>query len=422
MKKTFKALFGLTALLVFIAVSLNISGCTKVEAPSLYNPNLGNAPAPVVDSLTPSGSALAGIDTMVIYGKNFLAEKDSDGVDFLINGKLAATVDSKAGDGQIISASTTRLVLKAPAISGDTVQILVWTLASTDFSQMVNYQLLPGVSPLLSLARGESAYGIAVGPEDSLYVSISNINLSGTKDEGIFQIGPVSGFRAATPYALPTTGNIAWPDFKFGTNGYIYAVKGVRAIYQLAQGASGKPWAQEIGASFSCLDFDPSGNLWVGGNNKNIYMIAPDKTIKSFSFSGNVRAIRYYNGDLYFAANVGGAASEVYKAPIVGDSLGTPEKYFDLSTDPTGGSNIYAITFSADGDMYAGTDSSDYLIVVHPGGTVEKPYSLYISSGVLNSPCKSLTWYGTSLYATTGSGELLKILARKQGAPYYGFQ
>lgn len=421
MKKTFKAILELSALLVFIGVSLNISGCTKVEAPSLYNPNLGNAPAPAVDSLSPSGSALAGIDTMVIYGKNFLADKDSDGVDFLINGKLAAAVDSKAGDGQIISASTTRLVLKAPAISGDSVKILVWTLASTDFSQMVNYKLLPGVSPLLNLARGESAAGITVGPDDSLYVSIANLNLSGTKDEGIFQIGPVSGFRAATPYALPTSGNISWPDIKFGSGGYIYAARGVRAVYRLGQGQSGTPWAQALGASFSCMDFDPNSNLWIGGNNKYIYMIAPDKTVKSFPFTGNVRAVRYYNGDLYFAANVGGAASEVYKAPIVGDSLGTPEKYFDLSTDPTGGNNIYAITFSADGDMYAGTDSADYLIVVHPGGGVEKPYSLYVSSGVLNSPCKSLTWYGTDLYATTGAGEILKILARKEGAPYYGF-
>lgn len=419
MKTILKAIIESAAVLALAAVLMNLNGCTKVEAPSLYNPNLGNGPQPVVDSLTPSGGALAGIDTIVIYGKNFLADKDSNGVDFLINGKLAATVDGKAGDNPILSATTTRLVLKAPAISGDTVQILVWTLASADFSQMVNYQLSAAIAPFSHLAIGEGAYGIAIGPDDSLYVSISNINLSGTKDEGIFQIGPVSGVRAATPYALPTTGNVSWPDFKFGTGGYIYAVKGVRAIYRLAQGASGTPWAVATGASFSCLDFDPSGNMWVGGNNKSIYMVTPSAAVKSIPFTGNVRAIRYYNGDLYFAANVGGAASQVFRAPIIGDSLGSPEKYFDLSTDPTGGSNIYAITFSADGDMYAGTDSSDYLIVVHPGGTYEKPYSLYVSSGVLNSPCKSFSWYGTSLYATTASGELLKILARKQGAPYY---
>ncbi len=421
MKTILKAIVESAALLALAAVLLNLNGCTKVEAPSLYNPNLGNGPQPVVDSLTPSGSALAGVDTMVIYGKNFLADKDSDGVDFLINGKLAASVDSKGGDNQIISASTTKLVLKAPAISGDTVQVLVWTLVSADFSPMVNYQLNAAIAPFSTLANGESAYGITVGPDDSLYVSISNINLSGTKDEGIFQIGPVTGVRAANPYALPTAGNVDWADIKFGSGGDIYGVKGVRAVYKLSQGKSGTPWAVATGASFSCLDFDQNGNLWVGGNNKEIYMISPSASIKTFPFTGNVRAMRYYNGDLYFAANVGTAESQVFQAPVIGDSLGTPQMYFDLSTDPTGGNNIYAITFSADGDMYAGTDSSDYLIVVHPGGTVEKPYSLYINSGVLNSPCKSFTWVGENLYATTASGEILKILARKQGAPYYGF-
>lgn len=428
MKKELKAILEAAAFAIIIAASLNFSGCTKVDSPSLYNPSLGNAPAPVVDSLTPAGSALAGIDTITIYGKNFSTVIDSIQVSF-INYSTKALAYYARGFLPIISASPTRLVMIAPAISGDTIQVRVSTLYSEYSSSTYNYRLIPAIAPFSTLASGESFYGIAVGSDDSLYASISNLNLSGTKDEGIFEIGPSSGIRAASPYANPTSGNIGWPDFKFGPSGYIYAAKGQRAVYRLQQGGSGAVWANVTGASFSTLDFDPNHNLWVGGNDKYIYKfssvdlgLATVTTVTKFPFVGNVRSMRYYNGYLYFAANVGGSQSKVYRAPIVNDTLGTPEVYFDLSPDPTGGSNIYAITFSADGDMYAGTDSSDYLIVVHPGGTVDRRFSLYVTSKVLTSPCKSFAWIGTNLFATTAAGDLLKIVARKQGAPSYGIQ
>lgn len=412
MKNIFKALVELAALVTFIAVSLNFDGCTKLESPSLYNPSLGNGPQPIVDSLSPAGSALAGIDTVTIYGKNFSPNRDSDGVYF------NSTLIYNTG---IISASTSKLVVIAPAISGDTIQVRVYVIGAVDFSSTVIYKLQAAITPFSKLASGEGAYGIGAGSDSNLYVSLSNANLTGTKDEGIFKI---TSDGTSTLYAPPLTGNVYWSALKFGPSGYLYAVKGVRAVYRFAPGgnANAQVWASASGASFTDMDFDPDHNLWVGGNNQNIYRIMPDASVKGFPFTGNVRALRYCNGYLYFAANVGAAASQVFKSPIVNDSLGTPEVYFDLSSDPTGGSNIYAITFSADGNMYAGTDSSDYLIVVHPGGSVEKPYSLYASSGVLNSPCKSFAWIGTNLYATTQFGEILKILARKQGAPYYGLQ
>ena len=42
MKKIFKTLTEFAAFVFVLAVSLNISSCTKVNAPSLYNPNLKN--------------------------------------------------------------------------------------------------------------------------------------------------------------------------------------------------------------------------------------------------------------------------------------------------------------------------------------------------------------------------------------------
>ncbi|MFZ1080334.1 MAG: IPT/TIG domain-containing protein [Candidatus Kryptoniota bacterium] len=410
MKNIFESLAGFTAVVISIAVSLTINGCTKVNAPSLYDPNFKSLPQPVVDSLSPAGSALAGVDTITIYGKYFSANRDSDGIYF--NSTLLYNTS-------IISASQSQLVVKAPALSGDSIQVRVYVIGAVDFSSTVTYELIAAISPFSTLASGEAAYGLCTGTDANLYASLSNANLSGTKDEGIFKIDTTTGSR--TSYASPTSGNVDWGAIKFGPGGYIYAVKGNRAVYRIPQGGSGAIWASASSGTFSDLDFDQNGNLWVAGTN-NIYRIAQDATIKTFPFAGAIHAVRYFNGNLYFAANVGSSPSQVFRSPLVNDSLGTPEAYFNLSSDPTGGNTIWAITFSADGDMYAGTDSSDYLIVIHPSGIAERPYSLYAASGVLNSPCRAFAWIGTNLYTSTTAGGLLKITARKQGAPYYGIQ
>jgi len=423
-----KTLVELAALIIFIAASLNFNGCTKVDSPSLYNPNLGNGPQPVVDSLSPSGGALAGVDTIVIYGKNFGASVDSDQISFL-NYSTKALAYFGYGYNPIISASSTKLTVKAPAISGDTIQVRVSVIGAVDFSPVFSYKLTAAIAPFSNLptATGDVAWGICVGPDSNLFVSLSNATLS-TQDKGIFEISS-DGTIAPTPYTLPTTGNIDWPAIKFGPGGYIYASKSVRAIYKLAQGGSATVWASVSSGTFSDFDFDVNHNLWAGWSvtsggtsTYGIYRIKTDASTKNFPVNGSVRSVRYYDDYLYFVANAGGGPSKVYKASVINDSLGTPEVYFDLSDDPTGGNNIYAITFSSDGDMYAATDAPDYLIVIHPDGTVERPYSLYVTSKVLGSTCKAFAWIGPNLYESTVAGGLLKILVRKQGAPYYGLQ
>ncbi|HEY9166543.1 MAG TPA: IPT/TIG domain-containing protein [Candidatus Kryptonia bacterium] len=418
MKKVFKIFAGSAAFLTLASLLMNLNGCKPQESPSIYDPNWKSLPQPVVDSLSPAGSALAGLDTVAIYGKNFSPARDSDGVYFnstLMNG------------ASIISASANKLLVKAPALSGDSIRIRVYVLGAVNFSSTVTYKLLAAISPFGKLLIGETANGISAGSDTNLYVSISNPTLPGTKDEGIFRFTS-DGMRF--PYALPLSLNLSWTDLKFGPSGYLYAAKGAKAVYRFSPGGGTAPqlWAAKNVGNLSVMDFDPDHNMWAGGNNKSIYRINPDTGVAAFAFNGNVHSIRYFDGYLYFAATnviIGGDTNvrgQVYRAPVSTGSLGTPELYFDLSTDPSGGSTIYAITFSADRDMYAGVDSSDYLIVVHPNGQFQRTYSLYAASGALNSPCKSFAWIGTDLYTTTASGEMIRILVRKPGAPYYGLQ
>ncbi|MCL4511683.1 MAG: IPT/TIG domain-containing protein [Bacteroidetes bacterium] len=404
MKRIFETAVELSAVLLFAVISLNVNGCKPQTTPSLYDPSQQYLPNPVVDSLSPSGSALAGIDTVTIYGKNFSSDVQQELVFF--NSTIVP----------IVSGNANRIIIKAPATPGDSIAVRVTVNGALLYSPIVVYKLVAGISQFGNLKSPQVAYAVCEGPDSALYTAISSNGV----DRGIFR----TTSAGISQYAPATSGAIGWNGMKFGSGGYLYGVRGNRAIYRFAPGggSNAQIWVTISSGLFLDMDFDPNQNLWVGGNSQYIYRITPSASIKGFPFSGNVRSVRYYNGYLYFAANVGTAPSQVFRAPVVNDSLGTPEVYFDISSDPAGGSNIYAITFSADGNMYTGTDSSDYLIVVHPGGFVEKPYSLYVTSGVLNSPCRSFAWIGTDLYAATLSGELLKIVARKQGAPYYGLQ
>lgn len=413
-KTLFIALIAATA-----GITILINGCKK-EATPLSDSEPPTMPRPIVDSISPAGSALAGIDTVTIYGKNFSPNRANDGIYF-----NATLINNTA----IISASPTKLVFVPPVISGDSIRVRVYVIGAEDFSPTVLYKLYAVITPFSKLASGESAYGVCIGSDDSLYVSLFNANLS-VKDEGIFKI-TADGTINPNPVVKPTTNpiNSYWSSIKMGNDGNFYAtLSAKRVVYKLVPGIAnpGGITANYITAfspvptGFNDLDFDPNHFLWVGGNPKNIYRVnISDKSTKSFLFDGNVKAVRYFNGYLYFAAAVTGG-NKVFRAPIVADTLGTPEVYFDISTAYTGSvPNILAITFSADGDMYVGIDAQDYLIVVHPGGGVEKPYSAYISGGFLTSGCKSFAWNGTTLYTSTTGGALLKVAPVKQGAPNY---
>ncbi len=85
-------------------------------------------------------------------------------------------------------------------------------------------------------------------------------------------------------------------------------------------------------------------------------------------------------------------------------------------------SQIYALTFAADGDMYVGTDHAAGIMIVHPDGSFEPLYE-----GLLKPYVYSLAWgTGTYLYANQRNDvdpaqkRMLKINVLKQSAPYYG--
>jgi hypothetical protein len=413
--------FLLFASLFFIVI---LFGCEENAPPGLdKDPTIqvGNKPQPVIDSISPSGSALAAVDKITIYGKNFSSTPADNFVYF------------NASTAKVLSSTSTRLVVISPIDTG-TLSLKIAVAGADLFSAVISYVLRPAIIPFGNLAKSQTAYGLCAGPDTNLYVSIQNADLT-VKDEGIFKL-TADGSLVSPPYILPTTSpiNTNWPAIKYGPDGNIYSVKGTnRVVYKLEPGKTnpgGTPWATTpTGANTVDLDYDPAHYLWVVAKGTSttvdtsyIARIKSDATVKTFGFSGGIRAVRYYDGYLYVAASKRGA-NQIWRAPVVADTLGTPEVYFDVSTIYTTSKPIiWGITFAADGDMYVGLDGPDYLIVIHPDKSVEKLYSSYVANRTLNSPCKSFAWIGTTLYVSTDAGRIVKINTNKPGAPYYGIQ
>ncbi|MDP1678276.1 MAG: IPT/TIG domain-containing protein [Bacteroidota bacterium] len=400
--------------IIVIAMMLltGFSGCKEDEPTSLYDPNYITRIQPIVDSLSPSGGALAGIDVITVHGKNFSTVKTENTIYFDIQ------------KGTIQTATATQLTVKVPLLVKDTVAVKVSVVGADKFSEIKTYKLIGAVSEFGALSSFEDAYAIACDKIGNLYASLV-LNSIGN---GIRKFTPSGDTSTFAPKGSETN----WTAIKVGSDGTLYACRNQFAIFSIAAGAKSIIFKSIPGSKLYDLDFDKNLNIWSGGAFDSIYKIQPDKSHKGFFFASNanVRSVRIYKDFLYVGGKVD-SIEGVWRAPIDGSgSLGTFQKYFDLSAQPGysyNGANVTAITFNSDGDLYIGTNGKDGILLVHSSSpTTAEPF--YSGLFVANAENYSFAWgSGTTLYVTrrnnaiiTISQILIKINTQKQSAPYYG--
>ena len=403
----------------------SFSGCTKKPDPSVFDPNWQSLPAPTITSLSPPGSALAGVTVVTITGTNFSPNPANDLVYF------------GANPGKTLTATTTTLSVRAPLAVGDSVLVTVAVLGAQAFSNNVQYNLQSAVYRFSIPKTGEDANGITCDASGNVYVSLvdsSSGNGTGTWKILASQVNQKRDTASAHLYSL-TSGVTKWTGLKMGPAGIIYAARDLQAIYKIPAGggpAGSPPWALFSPGTVKIhdFDFDANHNIWAGGTQGTgagtaIYRLTPTTPpqIKAFPFAAIVRSVRVYNGNLYVGAKTDSLES-VWQFPIVSsDSLGPPTKYFDLSAKYVpNGPGVQCITFSSDGDMYIGTDAPEGIIVVHPGGASEPLYP-----GVIFPTPIAFSWgLGSNLVVSrvgsTIPHSILFINTLKQSAPYYGLQ
>lgn len=415
-------------LLVFM---LGFVGCDTDATNSVFNEdNLKSEPDPSVTSISSvENPPFAGIDVLTIKGTNFSTELTRNYVYFTFylpvyegdNLKLDASGKPARGKvrdtvrGTVLSATPTELTVRTPArptfdaadrstIPLLNVDVRVSVLGAENFAKAVALDLAPSFEVFGKTTfdqKLEEPFGLASDKSGNVYVSL----FSSGQSAGIFRITP-AGDRTPFVTAAGTQNNklddLAYRD----DESYLYAVRGLRAIFRFKQNGTQEtfvavPTTLES-AKLVSIAFDAKNNVWTGGNNLNIYRVLPDKTTKAFAFAADVRALRVKDGSLYILAKKDGAFS-LFKAPIqANNDLGTIAKIADLGL--TGSDEAFAFALASDGTMYVGTNRmSNPILAIIGEGASAKVSTLY--EGIFSGLMRSFVW-GNKPYLYVAQGLL----------------
>jgi hypothetical protein len=395
----------LTMLSVLLVAVFAIS-CDDTKENSVWPGEFDTNPAPVLSTISPETEFLAGVGTLELTGQNFSSNPSENRVYFN---------DVKA---VVLEASPTRLLLRTPNLVSEEVRIRVSVVGADLFSNTMMYRLLPTIQVPAGLRDSDSPYAVTTNAEGDIFLS----NLASGVNEGIVVIAN----EEKTTFVPPR----GWwyQNIKIGPDGRIYMVRGgtTFANVYVAPAAGGpEGFFVRFGGGLGDLDFDQNNYMWTGGANQGtannkLYRVDLEGNVAEYIFDANIRAIRYYDGNLY-VGGLQGTTKGVWRFPVDGNNdLGTPALVFELPGDYTT-QNVRAITFDANGNMFVGITGSDPILEVSASGGWEVLYP-----GVLQGDAQAFGWLPgtTKLLVILETGErettLYEVEMLREGAPYYG--
>ena len=418
-----KKIFYTTIKAVILLTIVFMNSCSDEPTASLETYPSANLPAPVLSTLVPSDQALAGVTVITITGSNFSTDARNNIVVF--NGV----------PGTVLNATATQLTVRVPNVVADTVLVKIAVVGAQDFSNIYQYKMLAAWEEYYQFDKiAEKNYGIIVDNSNNLYVSL--FSNTPALIGGIWKITPPPFDSTSKSQYIPKGNTQKFDNLRYGPGGELYGARSAKGIWKLVEGVGpASPWVSATlpaGALISAIEFDNTQNLWALNDKDKIFKVKQDGSVTTYAFSGNLRAVRIFNNDLYVAANRNNVEG-IWKIPITGSGdLGTEELYFDLTGIRNSGIKITAITFAADGDMIVGLDTGpNPLLVVRPNQNYEELYPGVIGANSVIS----IYWppNGTSLYFVRGeelnsdptpkiivSQITLRVEMEKSGAPYYG--
>ncbi|MGE5437543.1 MAG: IPT/TIG domain-containing protein [Syntrophothermus sp.] len=417
-----KILYTLNAVLL-LSLFIVFQGCSEDPQPSIYDLVGGSNPAPVVNSVSPT-QAFAVVTPITITGENFSPDINKNKVYF--NGI----------PGKVISATTTQLVVESANVISDSVKVKVQVSGSDDFSNIINYKLVPALSEITKADGSELftsnniPYGITTDAQGNVYTSIVENGVG----KGIRKILPSGELILSGEMVdfAPKGGETFFTRMNMWQNNTIIAVRRVNAIFQVTQGVASKVFTT-LGLTAQTpmydIEFDQNQNLWAGGKGLFRYKTTPAIEVKNFNYANEIKALRVYNNALYLLTTVDGNDVIRKHQIISADEIGAAEEVFNIGNSvlpDTGSAKVTASDFeiAADGDIIIGTTrNTDPIIVVHQDGTFASLYPGLIPAGTV---VYAFDWAPASQYlyftrlATTGTQTIFRISMQKDGAVHYG--
>ncbi len=331
---------------------LTFAACDTGEGPSLFDPiedgSYVSRVDPVLTKISPDpGQALAGVTTLTLIGNNFSTSRDSTFVYF-------------AGERQpILSLSPTEITLKAPNMPRPGIPVKVSVLRAENFSQTINYELLPAVVRLdTEVPVNEVTRAVTVGPNGDVFFGRRSISAGVSTPTGTIKVSDDNTTEVYNSSAQ------SYSDLEF-FNGELLGVRGVAAVFAIPEGGTNtitRFIMSRFGAGgLNATALDASGGaLWVGGfGNAVLLRIASDGSGTTTPVQGEVVAIEARADFLYAAmliatSNPERPQSTIIRFPLTnGEISGASEVFFDITASYP---NLQATSIAADatGALFVG--------------------------------------------------------------------
>lgn len=388
---------------------LFFTSCENKNYPEdIWDPNSESEPTPTISRVSPADSAYSGVGEITIYGTNFSADSTKNHVFF------------NSSKADIISASDTAITVNPPALLADSIVIKVSVQGAYLFAEFTPYKLYSAIMNYGNYDPiDDKMWGITIDSDENVYVGKESF------PEGkIDKLTPPNGDVTSNVLTLALSKPVS---IRKGTDGYIYYLDGITPyIVRNNISSGGVSYASLPGAAID-LDFDENGNLYCGGNGKEIYRVSSSFAVSTVAAYDdiNIKALRVYNGFLYVAGTYTGqdttiAIVGVWKNEILSSSgtLGEKELVLDWASTVGSSTNILAITFDEDGIMYIAPDFGDAVTMIKTDGSIEALYPK-----ILSSPIHKLCWgTGEYLYFNYQGDDkgIYRLSMGKNGAPRYG--
>jgi hypothetical protein len=436
--ETLRKLVSRFALPLAIAGLFSVS-CELEEPTSIWD--LPDDPTaedtPVITSILPIDSSMAGVGEIRIVGENFSSELGANVIFFN---------DTRA---EVISDSETEIVIKTPKVTGDALMVRVARKGGYLLSNAAPYRIIPSVVAHGVLSGSEKAVCLTVDRDENTYASLKTgvvrtiDRLGGAEDFATaflgapaMKVGPendlyilwtfrgngrVSRFYQDTTFTIKcdTVWNVDSTSYSLDCD------TSATVFYD------DDTYNNVVGAGFD-LDFDSDTILWVGSGTE-LTSVTPDGSKNSAdSYSADVRSVRVFNNYVYVLEGSEAGSQKIWRSPILaGGAVGAREEVVDLGTEETmTGVAVHNFTLSSSSDIYMATDDTTAALAVYYTDTdaCERFYPRMIPG-----PLSYLAWgNGPFLYASfTPAGNatpvIYKIDVRKEramqfSAPYYGRQ
>ncbi len=388
---------SLNKIIAFAIIGLFFAGiaCEK-GGYSLYDPNYESShPTPEIESVTPAGEYLAGVDAITIKGKYFATVLDS------------MTIDFGGVPGRILSSTTTEMRVRPGFNVGD-VGIRVSVRGSEFFSNNFPYHLR---DPYNYYKGTDKDYiplvPVAIDEDDNIYTIIDHqgtgqVRYTKIAPDGTVEVDnlPGPGEKDPNDVVYPVNQTMRYKNYSslvsLGGGELLMTQPSVWAIFSKTFGDNTQEaiWAVSANNKLRIRDsvVGPNGYLWVvgTGSGKVHRFDLNSKAETQFDADGQITAVAVKDNTLYLAGQIEGSGVSVFTADITGGNFSNLTEYFDYGANYSG--DIKDMILDSEGGLYIATDGEANMVKVGPNGS----HALYYD-GVIKPRPFALSWNSGNL-------------------------